>query len=181
MTYWFTSDTHFGHANIIRYCDRLFKSVEHMNDALIRNWNQRVKPADTVLVLGDFCFRNTPGGKEGEGFLNRADFYASKLNGNKVFIRGSHDSNNSLNTKITSLVINMCGHEMFCVHDPKDAHGEYQINLVGHVHGYWKVKKMYGINSYMVNVGVDVWKFMPVNMQEILARLQEFKKGKVIS
>lgn len=178
MKYWFTADTHFGHANIIKYCKRPFRDVEHMNVTLIRNWNQRVKPEDTVIVLGDFCFKNTPGGKAGEGSLNRADFYTSKLNGNKVFIRGSHDSNNSLNTKIVSLVIEMSGHEMFCCHDPKDACSTYEINLLGHVHGYWQVKKMHHFDSYLVNVGVDAWNFMPVNIQEILARLQKFKKLK---
>jgi calcineurin-like phosphoesterase family protein len=145
-----------------------------MNEALIRNWNQRVKPNDTVFVLGDFCFKNTAGGKEGEGSLNRAEFYSSKLNGNKVFIRGSHDTNNSLNTKIVSLVIEMSGHEIFCVHDPIDSNGGYQINLVGHIHKEWEIKKTY--SGYLINVGVDVWRFMPINMQEILERLEKFKK-----
>ena len=59
----YTADLHLGHANIIKYCNRPFKDVDQMNETLIRNWNSRVKPEDTVIHNGDFCFKNTPGGK----------------------------------------------------------------------------------------------------------------------
>lgn len=52
----FTSDTHFGHANIIRFCNRPFRNVEEMNEALIENWNLVVSEDDTVFHLGDFAF-----------------------------------------------------------------------------------------------------------------------------
>ena len=51
----FTSDTHFGHENIIKYCNRPFTSTEEMDKALISNWNKVVKPEDTVFHLGDFA------------------------------------------------------------------------------------------------------------------------------
>lgn len=51
----FTSDTHFNHANIIRLCDRPFKNIEQMNETLIANWNQVIRPDDTIFHLGDFC------------------------------------------------------------------------------------------------------------------------------
>ncbi|MFH1797956.1 MAG: hypothetical protein ABH844_01235 [Candidatus Omnitrophota bacterium] len=62
MNYWWISDYHFSHANIIRYSNRPFETVEEMNEVIIRKHNERVKPEDTVFFLGDFIFK---AGKEG--------------------------------------------------------------------------------------------------------------------
>jgi len=42
---WFTADFHFGHKNIIRYCDRPFASVEQMNEIILERLNARGHPA----------------------------------------------------------------------------------------------------------------------------------------
>lgn len=52
----FTSDTHFFHEGIIKFCTRPFESVEEMNETLIRNWNETVPKDGTVFHLGDFAF-----------------------------------------------------------------------------------------------------------------------------
>lgn len=91
MKNYFTSDCHFSHGNIIKYCDRPFKDLDEMNNVLIKNWNERIKTEDTIFHIGDFCFRNSPGGKEGEGEINKAEFYRKQLNGNIIFIKGNHD------------------------------------------------------------------------------------------
>lgn len=48
MTVFYTSDTHFGHKNIIGFCDRPFDDIEEMNRALIERWNAKVSDADDV-------------------------------------------------------------------------------------------------------------------------------------
>lgn len=53
---WFTSDTHFGHNNIMKFCQRPWKTVEEMDNALIQNWNSVVGENDIVFHLGDFAF-----------------------------------------------------------------------------------------------------------------------------
>jgi len=181
MKLWTTSDTHFGHANIIKYCNRPFKSVEHMDRELIRRWNERVKPEDTIIFLGDFCFKNSSGGKEGEGTLNNAEHYRKQLNGNIVFIRGNHDGHNSLNTHITGVVLEIGGQEIYCVHDPEDFDANWKVNLVGHVHEKWKVKVVgEGITkTILVNVGVDVQKFMPIDIDEINKIIKDYEKVKI--
>jgi calcineurin-like phosphoesterase family protein len=174
MMHWFSSDYHLGHENIIEYTNRPFKDLKKMDAAIIRNHNQRVKPTDTVFFLGDFCFRNTKGGKPGEGTENKAEYYLSKLNGRFVFIQGNHDHSNSLNTPITSAVIELGGREINLVHNPEHYDPSFEINFVGHVHERWKFRKV-GRN-YLVNVGCDVWGYMPVNINEILAELEKWRK-----
>lgn len=53
---YFTADTHFGHENVIRFCDRPFSSANEMDEAMIANWNARVRGNDTVYILGDMFF-----------------------------------------------------------------------------------------------------------------------------
>lgn len=84
MTIWFTSDTHFGHENIIRYCDRPFENVAHMDRELIASWNQCVCDNDTVYHLGDFTF----------GDEHKAREYFRCLNG-RIWVLGNawhHDA-----------------------------------------------------------------------------------------
>ncbi len=51
---YFTSDTHFGHTNIIKYCERPFADAHAMDEAIIERWNARVTDDDIVYHLGDF-------------------------------------------------------------------------------------------------------------------------------
>lgn len=78
---WFTADTHFGHANIIKHCRRPFASVEEMDEALLSNINARVSRSDTLYHLGDFAFRSgNPAG------------YRERLKCRRVIlVMGNHD------------------------------------------------------------------------------------------
>jgi calcineurin-like phosphoesterase family protein len=78
---YFTSDTHFDHTNIIKYCDRPFKDKDHMNEIMIENWNKTISNNDNVFHLGDFCW-----GGRGEWI-----HFLSRLNGQKILIQGNHD------------------------------------------------------------------------------------------
>jgi len=53
MTQWFTSDTHIGHTNIIKHCNRPFDSIEDMNRQVVNNINTVVRPGDHLYHLGD--------------------------------------------------------------------------------------------------------------------------------
>lgn len=137
-----------------------------MNETIIRNHNERVKKNDELFFLGDFCFKNTPGGKHGEGTTTKSEEYINQLNGRIVFVKGNHDGNNSLKTKIERVIIKY-GKEKIClVHNPIHIDLSYNFNFVGHVHNRWKYKKIN--NSVLVNVGVDVWNFRPVTFEEIM-------------
>jgi len=173
---WFSSDTHFGHYNIIQYVNRPFKSSEQMNQEIIRKWNERVKPGDTVFFLGDFCFKSGSGRGEGDPF--KAQEYIKQLNGNIIFIKGNHDGNNGLNTKIKSILIEMGGMEIFLVHNPMDSNNFYKLNLVGHVHAEWKSRPdmKFGEKTILINVGTDVWDFYPISFNQILEEYEKYTK-----
>ena len=176
MRTFFTADYHLGHANIIKYCNRPFTDVHNMNYSIIRNHNNRVLPGDTVFFVGDFCFRNSPGGKQGEGIIHKAEFYIRQLNGRFVFIKGNHDDNNSLKTKIEKIVINYGGHRTCLVHNPIHADLNYEFNFVGHVHEKWKFRKL-NDKSWMINVGVDAWNFVPISFEEIMKDFRKWRKS----
>ena len=82
MKIFIISDTHFGHENIIKYCNRPFASVEEMDAAMIKNWNSTVSNNDVVLHLGDVALGNK----------DRAKEIISQLHGKKILIMGNHDN-----------------------------------------------------------------------------------------
>jgi len=151
MKWWLSADHHFNHFNIISYCGRPFKSLDHMNQELIRRWNSKVDEGDKVLYLGDFTFGNP-------------DEFIEQLTGDIVFIRGSHDR--KINTVLRSCVIHYGGIDFHCSHVPE---AKFKFNLCGHVHEKWKIKRVGP--RVIVNVGVDQWDFYPVDIGEILAFL----------
>jgi calcineurin-like phosphoesterase family protein len=81
MSDYFTSDPHFGHANIIKYSNRPYRNVRDMDDDLIKNSNLVVKPEDNLHILGDFCM----------GDVHFAIDILSELNGHIYYIFGNHD------------------------------------------------------------------------------------------
>lgn len=181
MNYWFSSDFHLGHANIIKYCDRPFKSLKQMNETLIKRFNERVNPEDLVFFLGDFCFKNSKNSvHRGEGDIHNANYYKEKLNcKNIVFIKGNHDRNNSLKTPIERLVIRLGGKRINLVHNPAHADLNYEINFVGHVHNLFEIKRIKKGLGYtdLINVSVDVWNFYPASFEEIMKKYYQWKKN----
>lgn len=166
MMFWMISDTHFHHNAIRKYCERPFDTVDEMDEEIIRRWNERVKPHDTVIHLGDFGFLR--------GEKNQ-EYYLNQLNGNLILLQGNHDNRSSIRTIAQCLVINYGGFDWWCQHHPSF---QFKYNLCGHIHNLWKIATLG--DSICVNVGVDVWGYRPVNMQEILREIDRMKKGEII-
>lgn len=81
MTY-FISDLHFGHENILRLDKRPFSSIKEHDEELIKRWNAKVKPGDTVYILGDFIWKT---------YDQSPEELLKSLNGQKILIKGNHD------------------------------------------------------------------------------------------
>ena len=175
---WFTADTHEGHGNIIKYCGRPFKDTEEQHAVMVKNFNARVKPEDTVICNGDYCFKNSAGGKKGEGTTRKASDWQKDYVGNWIYVKGNHDGNNSLKTPIEKMYLYFGGKYICVVHNPVHADPKVEINIVGHIHTEWKVRRL-NSKSIMVNVGVDAWGFKPVSFDEIMKRIAEFKRNEL--
>lgn len=164
MNRWFTSDLHFGHANIIRHCRRPFATVEEMDQHMIKEWQAVVRPGDQVYVLGDLSFHRA----------EATDAILRRLPGQKFLIKGNHDHRKELK-KVTNLAwwkdyyeLRVDGHLVVLSHYPFETwrnahHGSYHLH--GHSHGTLPPK------GRRMDVGVDVNDFGPVLLSEIDAEL----------
>ena len=194
MKVYFTSDTHFNHANIIKYCNRPFykegdlvgggelavrvwksdkiKSdrCNWMNEVLIENWNDTVKPEDVVYHLGDF------------GFLNTEEYseYLNKLNGHIILFRGNHDEQNKVKAYLTMAIMNFGGKEVFAQHHPPEELPICDFAICGHVHDKWKhrIYKKHP-NIPIINLSVDVWDYRPISTETLLKYYGLVKNGYV--
>lgn len=155
----FTSDLHFGHVNIVKYCNRPYKDVEEMNQGIINTWNSIVRPEDMVYVLGDVIM----GHKEQTAPL------VGLLCGHKHLIIGNHDEPKKLallapyfESMQEKLLTMVDGHEVLMTHIPFEVddpvHGRKY--LCGHVHDEWIT------NDVWINVGIDIWG-KPVTLEEL--------------
>lgn len=88
MSIYIWSDLHLGHNNIIKYEDRPFTDISLMNKLLIKNWRETVSSDDTIINLGDVCF------KFGKEKLSKV---IKNLPGHKILVLGNHDRSKSIN------------------------------------------------------------------------------------
>lgn len=167
MNIFFTSDTHFGHANIIKYCNRPFNSVEEMDERLIDNWNSVVNKNDTIYHLGDVSFNF-------KKFVN----IVSRLNGNKILIRGNHDEymkpihENYFDRVFSYKEIKFNQRKIVLFHYPiSDWNGKFHgsVHLHGHTHGNQISHGTdIGVIENRIDIGVDCFNYTPVNIEEIM-------------
>lgn len=159
MSEYVTSDTHFGHANIIEYArSDKFSSLEEMDEYLVRVWNETVGVDDVVYHLGDFAWR-------------KYKTYLEQLNGKIILICGNHDSRSmsgfeavhkfGFDTKDFS----MC-------HYPMLGHRR-RIGLHGHLHDKGYVVTGVERGGLNVNCCVEKWEYEPINLRELKNDLED--------
>ena len=174
MRTFFTSDSHFGHDNIIRHCKRPcrehpFQDGAQMDRALIDGGNSVVNPRDVVYNLGDFSLRPA---ETVNGLLK-------KLHGIKHLIVGNHDRVDEVSgcrlqgwaSMREMAKISVDGQSVFLCHYPmREWPGMWQgtVHLYGHVHG--NLQPLPG----SMEVGADVWGGKPVQMMDILNAVMPF-------
>lgn len=173
---YFTSDNHWGHENVIRFCGRPFDSVEEMDETMVKLWNERVRGNDNVYVIGDMFFRR----QDPENILKR-------LKGKKHLVIGNHDASwlkkvdaskyfqsisNYLETSDGQRSLVLCHYPQVSW---KHAMRSYMIH--GHIHNdtradFWPLLRT---RERVLNAGVDINGFRPVTFDELIANNMSFK------
>ncbi len=166
---YFIADTHFNHANIVKYCNRPFKNICEMNEYIIQKWNSVVKKDDIVYHLGDVGF----------GSLEEVKGLIEKLNGTKILLRGNHDFKIGANTwkeigfkevyKKKIIIDNLV-----LTHAPTEEVGENQINILGHIHDK-PLDERFNKDNHIC-VSCDVVDYMPISMESIKDIISNRKK-----
>lgn len=184
---YFSSDQHFGHRNVLRFCQRPYETTKEMEKALIDNWNSKVTNNDIVFVLGDFFW-----------FHSRHEIkkVVDKLNGKTIYIvPGNHckraayelcDERVQLLDDISALYIREVGkpqvkYEVYVSHMPLMSwphreRGSY--NFFGHIHSGPRSlshvdQDLPFHKGLQYDIGVDNNEYAPIELEEIINILKK--------
>ena len=181
------SDTHFGHAGVCRFTRddgvtklRPWTDPDEMDEAMVKAWNERVKPTDKVYHLGDVVINR------------RALKTLHRLNGDKVLIRGNHDifRDEEYREHFRELRAYHVMDGMILSHIPihSDSLGRFGTNIHGHLHGN-RVMIDHGYGRKQIDVRYhcvcveQTPDFAPILFEDVIKRIEEeggrvgFKNG----
>lgn len=165
--YWFTSDEHMGHRNIIKYTNRPFDSVEEMDEIIIQRHNEVVEDGDTVIHAGDYTLVSNRENVERK--------YIQRLNGKHIFISGSHDKwlgkkhpIQIFERTFNSVLFVICH---YALHEWALSHyGSYM--LYGHSHNRLFENNQEPVGK-VLDIGVDGHNFYPWSLDEIFEYMKD--------
>ena len=171
------SDTHFGHAGVCRFMRndgvtklRPWDNPEEMDEAMVKAWNETVRPNDKVYHLGDVVINR------------KALSIMHRLNGDKVLIRGNHDifRDDEYRLHFRELRAYHVMNGMILSHIPihEESLGRFGVNIHGHLHANRvKVMNMYkrelDIDPRYHCVCVEQTDFRPILFEDVIKRIKE--------
>ena len=171
MKTYITSDLHFGHTSIMKFCpvtrERFKNDVDYMTEAMIIEWNEIVEPGDLVYILGDVAFCNA----------QKATQIMRRLNGTKILIEGNHDKKALHDPSFRGcfsevhkyLDINYNGTMVVMFHYPIaewDQMHRGSVHFHGHLHGNTSSLEKYRA----LDVGIDSTGWIMLEMEDAIRR-----------
>lgn len=179
----FTSDLHFQHKNVIRFCGRPFENTKDMELKLIENWNSVVSNKDIVFDLGDVLWFD--GRHDAKRILNQ-------LNGIHYVILGNHDNKKNFELCYKVIVCETCTQVFIQTLDNKTQEimlshfplltwphiDNNVINLFGHIHSGPNadpngVDQNLTLHQNQMDVGTDAWNYKPISLDFINSILKK--------
>jgi calcineurin-like phosphoesterase family protein len=194
MAVYFTSDTHFGHVNVIDYCHRPFTvsigECALCNGSGYRTTFSRVQGEMIIpckhpdvekmdeTIIKNWNERVGPkdrvyhlGDFAMPGNVKHIRSYRERLNGGIVLVLGNHDRRKPAQYQDLGFeVLKSClvGQLQMMHHPPTYVEAKDGVTLCGHVHDMWAEKTFVTRPAVrIVNVGVDVRGFRPVTIEEL--------------
>jgi calcineurin-like phosphoesterase family protein len=167
---WIISDTHFGHKNIINFCNR----PRNHEDVMFHNWASNVQYGDKILHLGDVAFGNR---KEIYYWANMI----KELPGEKYLIKGNHDHSSSIKVYkgvfeeiIDPFIQEFSDVKFYFSHYPDHSIvDEWDINIHGHIHNnslQGQFSPVVDLTKIYENVSVEVTRYAPIRLSSILTK-----------
>ena len=177
------SDTHFGHMGVCRFTRndgvtklRPWDTADEMDEAMVKAWNERVKPNDKVYHLGDVVINR------------KALAIMHRLNGDKVLIRGNHDifRDDEYRAYFRELRAYHVMNGLILSHIPvhEASLGRFGCNIHGHLHAT-RVKKARGVDAktgtvlYSTEIDpryhcvcVEQTDFAPILFEDVIRRIE---------
>lgn len=177
---WLTSDLHLFHNQGFVYEARGFSTVEEMNAAIEKNWNELISEDDEVYILGDLMVGGKSAGNEAGMKI------VQRLKGQKHIILGNHDTTARIALYLNepsikdvqyATLIRYNSHRFYLSHYPSittnlqhETLKQGTINLFGHTHSK---EKFYNDTPFMYNVSLDAHDNRPVTIEQVLAEVKE--------
>ena len=175
----YISDLHFGHSNVIGFDHRPFGNRDEMDYVLIKLWNGRVQPDDTVYIVGDLCYRNN----------HPAEWYLRQLKGHKYLVLGNHDAPILDNPKalhylegVDKMMHVTDGDKQICLcHFPiAEWNGYFRgaWHIYGHIHNRKdEAYEFMRTKERALNAGCMINNFTPASFNELVRNNEAFKAG----
>lgn len=174
MSRYIISDHHFGHTNIIGYCDRPFTSVGEMDRTMLDRYYEIVDSDDVLIHLGDVAMDMRDGRETIERF--------TKLNGD-LLVQGNHDVGlapaDAPFSVVDACIITHDDYTFHCTHRPEDVPDHWD-GWVIHGHHHNNDLEQYPFLHYdarRVNVGAELLDYRPVAIDTLTTMLDACSSG----
>jgi calcineurin-like phosphoesterase family protein len=177
-----TADEHYGHANMIRYCNRPFSDITEMQEAMIARHNAKVPNSQNYMTIhvGDM-FWHTLSPAEAMAILSR-------LHGRHAYLLGNHEELirqyagvhgkfdwvrdvHMLRFNKRPIWLSHYAHQVW----PHSHKGGW--HLYGHSHGQLEGTQ----TGLKFDVGVDCHNFEPWSLEEVAATMSTKTSDHVIT
>lgn len=174
MARYVISDHHFGHANIIEYCDRPFSSVGQMDGALLDRHYEAVDSEDILVHLGDVAMDMQNGDETIE--------YFQRLGGD-ILIRGNHDvglaPDDAPFPVLDSCVIEHDDYRFYCAHRPEDIPESWDgWALHGHHHNNHPDEYPFvAYDEQRINVSSELLNYRPITLETVTSLIEQCPPG----